>query len=120
MAMVQVITAQSSKDPTIMHLLRCLFYYLALHNIYISSEHVPGVQNTIADSLSCNFMQVFQQLAPKANPYPTPIPGALKELLTLNHQDWLLLAWRGLSTASSRTVWQPAHSEPTRWHRGRM
>ena len=104
MAVVQVITALTSKDPTIMHLLRCLFYYLALHNIYIRAEHVPGLQNTIADSLSRNFMQIFRQLAPKTNPYPTPIPGVLKELLTLNHQDWLLPAWRGLLRASSRTV----------------
>ena len=81
MAVVQVITALTSKDPTIMHLLRFLFYNLALHNIYIRAEHVPGLWNTIADSLSRNFMQVFQQLTPKANPYPTPIPGALKELL---------------------------------------
>ena len=35
MAVVQVLLALSSKEPTIMHLLRCLYYFLALYNIHI-------------------------------------------------------------------------------------
>ena len=60
MAVVQVLTSLTSRDPAIMHLLRCLYYYLALHNIQLKAEHIPGVQNTIADSISRNVLQVFR------------------------------------------------------------
>ena len=53
-----------------MHLLRCFFYYVALHNIHIKAEHVPEVMNSVADSLSHNVMQAFWQLAPNASPHP--------------------------------------------------
>ena len=105
MAVVHVVSALSSKDPTIMHLLRCLCYYLARYNIHIRAKHVPGVLNTVADSISRNSMQVFRQLAPHASQYPTPVPTVLKELMTLDHQDWLLPAWRELLTVSSETAW---------------
>ena len=67
---------------------------------------MAGVQNTIADSISCYHMQVFRELAPLADPFPTSIPAALKTLLSLDHQAWLLPAWRGLLSASSVTASQ--------------
>jgi len=89
MAVVQVITALSSRDPTIMHLLRCMHYFLALSNIHIWAVHIPKVNNAVADSTSCHHMQVFQQLAPLADPIPTPVPEALKTFLSLDCQAWL-------------------------------
>ena len=47
MAVVQVVTALSSKDPTIRHLLKCTYFYLASFNIQIKAKHVVGVQNII-------------------------------------------------------------------------
>ncbi len=46
----KLVNALPSKDTLIMHLLRRLYYYVALHNIYIKAEHVPGVLNSVADS----------------------------------------------------------------------
>ncbi len=66
MAVVQVITSLSSKEPTIMHLLRALLFYMALFNIQIRAEHIPGIQNIVADSISRNQMQVFREAAPHA------------------------------------------------------
>jgi len=59
MAVVQVIRGHTRKDHTIMYLLQCLFHYLALDNIYIRVEHVPGLRNTIADSLFHYLRQIF-------------------------------------------------------------
>ena len=81
----------------IMHLLRCLFFYVAQFNINISAEHIPGMQNSVADSISRFHMQVFQELAPQADLLPTPIPSSLKNLLTVRHQDWLLPRLEGIA-----------------------
>ena len=39
-------------------------------------DHIPGVLNTAADTLSHNSPQVFQQCVPMAHSQPTPIPKA--------------------------------------------
>ena len=43
----------------IMHLLQCLYYYVALFNIHFRAEHIPGLHNVVAESLSRNILQVF-------------------------------------------------------------
>ena len=60
--MVQIIRGLASRDPLLMHLLRLLYFFMAAHSIQLTANHIPGVHNTIADSLSRNFMQVFRQL----------------------------------------------------------
>ena len=67
MAVVQIVGALTSKDALIMHLLGCLCYYVELHNIHIKAKHVPGVINSVADSLSRNVVH--------ASPHPTPSQG---------------------------------------------
>lgn len=106
MAVVQVIhvTALSSKDSTIMHLLRCLYYYVAPFNIHLRAEHIPGLHNVVADSLSRNLLQVFRQLLPQADLHPTPISPSLTHLLSPDHQVWLLPAWKQLLINSCTTV----------------
>ena len=39
MSVVQVIAGLSSRDPLLMHLLRLLYFYLALYNIQLRAEH---------------------------------------------------------------------------------
>lgn len=70
MAVVQVIAGLSSKDPTIMHLLRCMHYYQARYNIHARARHVPGALNAVADSISRHHMQVFRELAPQQTHCP--------------------------------------------------
>ena len=101
MSVVQVIAGLSSRDPLLMHLLRLLYFYLALYNIQLRAEHV---HNTIADAVSRNLMQVFSQLLPSANVAPTAIPARLKELLGADDQVWLSPAWRESLRASSLIV----------------
>jgi hypothetical protein len=45
MAVVEILRSRTSRDSTIMHLLRCLHMFCAKHDIRISSTHIPGVEN---------------------------------------------------------------------------
>lgn len=40
MSVVQVIRSLPSRDPTIMYLLHCLYYFPALHQIQLKAEHI--------------------------------------------------------------------------------
>ena len=88
LAVVQIIRGLASRDPLLMHLLRLLYFFMAAHSIQLTANHIPGVHNTIADSLSRNFMQVFRQL-PAAHPTATEVPDELQHLLVTDHEIWL-------------------------------
>ena len=66
-----------SKAPTLMHLVRALFFVAARHNFHVTVTHIAGTDNGIADALSRFHLQRFAQLAPDADPDPTPIPARL-------------------------------------------
>ena len=76
-AVVECITSGTSHCPHIMHLLRNLFLLAATHNFWVSAQHIPGMHNPIADSLSRFKMQAFRRLAPNAALIPSPIPPSL-------------------------------------------
>ena len=42
LSLVEAINKGTSKDPTVMHLLRCLWFLQALFNIAIIASHIPG------------------------------------------------------------------------------
>ena len=46
LSVVEAIKKGSSKDPTAMHLLRCLWFLTATFDIDITVSHIPGVLNT--------------------------------------------------------------------------
>ena len=66
MAVVQVIMAQSSKDRTLMHLLRCIQFFCAVGDFKLRVAHIPGFTNTPADAASRNHLQVFSMWPPGA------------------------------------------------------
>ena len=100
LAMVQIIRGLASRDPLLMHLLRLLYFFMAAHSIQLTANHIPGVHNTIADSLSRNFMQVFRQLLPAAHPTATEVP----DTYWIDHKIWLSPSWRESLKASLLTV----------------
>ena len=81
-AVVHILNSRTSKIPCIMHLLRQLLLSAARHSFSFSSQHVPGVNNQVADALSRFHWQRFWQLAPEAQRSPTPVPPQLLEELT--------------------------------------
>ena len=76
-AVVHMLNSRTSKIPCLMHLLRNLLFSAACHSFSFSAEHVPGVNNQLADALSRFHWQEFRQLAPDAHPFPTLIPPPL-------------------------------------------
>ena len=81
-AVVHMLNYRTSKIPCLMRLLRHLLLSAARHSFSFSTQHVPGVNNQLADALSHFHWQDFHLLAPEAQPLPTPIPPQLLTDLT--------------------------------------
>ncbi len=114
MAVVQIVNAQNCRDPLLVQLLRYLHFYTAVLDIRVRANHIEGVNNSIADAISRNHLQVLFQLNKDANPTPTPIPRSTWELLFTQGQDWRSATWRSLLRTSLGTAWHQAPKELTR------
>ena len=68
-----------------MQLLSSLLFSAARHSFSSSSQHVPGVNNQLADALSRFNWQEFWHLAPDAQPHPTVVPLDLLAHLSSLH-----------------------------------
>ena len=102
MAVVSVVNSGYSRDPTLMHLLRCLFFMVAHFQIQIKAVHVTGVTNVAADALSRNDLPRFLQAVPEAAWSPTPIPQGLVDLLIRECPDWTSPRWAQLFSGCFR------------------
>ena len=71
-AVVHIWQAGTSKNSDLMALVRTLFLKAATHNFTILLQHIQGVDNGIADSLSRSQFHRFRRLAPDADADPTP------------------------------------------------
>ena len=96
MAVVSVVNSGYSKDSTVMHLLRCLFFMAAHFDTCIKAVHVPGVINVAADALSRDNHTQFLQVVPGARQHPTQIPQGLVDLLVIDQTDWTSPHWTQL------------------------
>ena len=76
-AVVDIINKQTSKDSTIMVLLRDLVLSCLNSNILFQAHHIPGLINSRADYLSRFQVAKFKELAPEADVFPTPVPENL-------------------------------------------
>ena len=85
-------------DP-LMHLMRCLSFVSAKFNFVFSSCHIRGIDNSLADALSCDNLPLFLHSRPQAQMTPTPLPPALQELLILQKPDWTSTRWIQLWTS---------------------
>ncbi|KAK3745292.1 hypothetical protein QZH41_013949 [Actinostola sp. cb2023] len=65
-AVVFILLSRTSRVPGIMRLVRSLLMAAAQFNFTFSAQHIPGIQNKVADALSRFHWQVFWQLVPKA------------------------------------------------------
>ena len=81
-AVVYILNSRTSKIPELMRLLRHLLASAARFNFFFSSQHVPGIHNSVADALSRFHWQEFRRLAPEAHSLPVFIPLQLLEDLT--------------------------------------
>ena len=94
MSVVDIVRSKTSKDKDIMHLLRCLHFFAAVHDIALRAVHVPGILNTAADAISRNYMQVLRQVVPAAEWIPDGVSPDLWDLLVQRQPDWMSVDWR--------------------------
>ena len=92
-AVVAILRSNSSKHPLVMHLLRCLSFFVAHYQLYLDPVHLPGRCNEAADALSRDNLPLFLQLVPTADPAPTHIPENILEALVLKTPEWWSTAW---------------------------
>ena len=81
-AVVHILKSRTSKILDLMRLLRHVLPSAACFNFFFSSQHVPGIHNSVADALSRFHWQEFRSLAPEAQLLPVSIPPQLLEELT--------------------------------------
>ena len=87
-SLVDAISKGSSRESMVMHLLRCLWFFTAMHDTHITVSHIPGAPNTSADLLSRNQQERFCLLHPQASHLPTTIPPSLISLISPSQPDW--------------------------------
>ena len=112
MAVVNIITSNTSRDKLVMHLLRGLHFVSAFYSIQVKIQHIAGSDNTIADAISRDHLQVFFNHAPAASPEPTPIPDPLWSILVSQQPDWLSATWQASLTSSLAIALQRAQERP--------
>lgn len=95
-AVVEIVNTKTSKCKDIMHLLRCLHFFLAYHDCTLKTVHVPGVLNVAADAISRNRPQVLRKAVPGAQQQPNNVSQTLWDLLVLNQPDWMSVNWKKL------------------------
>lgn len=79
-AVVQVVNKLTSRSHMVMRLVRAFVLQCLRFNILFVAEHIPGVQNNIADALSRFQEQRFRELAPRAHRDPEAMPEDLWSL----------------------------------------
>ena len=92
-AVVHIINTGTSKDPTVMCLMRCLYFIVAKFDMILSAVHLAGSANGLADALSRNHLEKFFANHPQANPQASHIPAPLLNLLIHTKLDWISPSW---------------------------
>ena len=65
-----------------------------LYKISLQACHVPGTENSTADVISRNLLQVFFKRIPRARATLSPISSQLWDILVKTQPDWRSENWR--------------------------
>ena len=98
-AVVVILKSGTSRHGLVMHLMRCLFFFIARHQLCLAREYLAGCLNTAADSLSHGNLPLFLQLVTRSSQQPTPLPKELLQALVEQRPAWTAAGW--LSTLRS-------------------
>jgi hypothetical protein len=79
-AVVAIVNSQTSRDSSIMILVRRLVIALLRHNVIFKATHIPGKANVVADLISRFQLQAARDVAPWLDANPTPVPVSLLHL----------------------------------------
>ena len=86
--LVEAINKGSSKEPVVMHLLRCLWFFSAFFEITIRAAYISGALNTATDKLSRNQAAQFLCSYFNASHIPTQIQTPLLQIVSPMRLDW--------------------------------
>ena len=86
-AVVSILNTRTPKIPHLMCLLCHLLVSAACFDFFFSSQHVPGIHDSVVDGLSRFHWQEFRRLAPEAQLLPVSIPPQLFKELTSHLQS---------------------------------
>ena len=89
-AVVAIVRSGTSKHPLVMHMIRCLFFFVAYYQLFLDAVHLPG---RYADALSLDNLSLFMQLNTRTQSQATPIPECLVHGLIQATPDWSSPAW---------------------------
>ena len=82
-AVVYILNKQTSRDPSIMTLVRQFVVICMINNILIKAVHVPGEKNILPDLLSRFQVQDFKTRAPHMDQDPVKVPdNVIQQLLS--------------------------------------
>ena len=95
-AVVACLASRSARDPLLVHLLRCLFFFEAHFRFEHRAQHISGKLNTAADALSRDRLTEFFSIFPQANQQPSVLPSSLVDLLLDGSLSWTSPRWREL------------------------
>ena len=102
-----------SKDPVVMHLLRSLWFFVAVFDIKIWVEYIAGISNCAADMLSRNNLAQFSLSYPQVCRLLTPIPAPLLEIVSHKGSDWTNPSFGLLFATTMQLVQHQAPRPPT-------
>lgn len=103
-AVVAIIRSGRSRDERVMHLVRSLFFFLALYKVAVVGEHIPGVNNGAADALSRDDVSSFRLQVPWAHSQPGEVPEELLQCLVKEQSDWTSQSWIDMFKSFSQKV----------------
>lgn len=104
MAVVATIKSGTCVEKAAMHLRRCLAFIEATAQFTLVAEHIRGVENTAADALSRNNIDVARACVQGLAVEAEVIPEELVELLTTRDRSWTGQEWERLRHYCSTRV----------------
>ena len=93
-AIVACLRSRTSRQATIMHLLRNLAFVEARGRFVFHATYINTHENHLADDLSRNRALSFLLKVPHASRTPTQVPADLVKLLLDPQADWVSQRWR--------------------------
>ena len=101
---VACLRSRSSRNPVLMHMIRCLVFVEAHFCCFLQPEYINTRLNHLADDLSRDNLSSFLSKVPEAARSPVATSHLLLDLLLDPLADWISPLWRRRFSGIFRTV----------------